>query len=268
MKWQEVIKRPLVFFDLESTGTDPEHDKIVEICLLRVTPQGDETCWTEMINPGIPIPRETTAVHKITDQDVAGKPFFREVAPKVDMMLENADLAGFHAMRFDIPLLLREMKEAGYFISMTDRLVVDALKIFHRKERRDLSAAYRFYCRKELSGAHNAEADTKATRDIFLAQLERYPDLPRHIEGLHQFCHEPDERFVDQQGRFIWRHGQAYFNFGKHRGRSLVDVARHDKEYLLWVSEGDKFSHEVSEICLKALQGEFPVKIVSGGSYA
>ncbi len=260
MRLQEMLKRPLVVFDIESTGTDPEQDKIVEICLLRIEPDGSETCLTELVNPGIPIPREATAVHKITDEQVKGKPYFRDIADKVLAILEGADLAGFHLTRFDVPLLSRELREAGCRLNEESRLVIDALKIFHRMERRDLSAAYKFYCGKQLDGAHGASADTKATRDVLMAQLERYPDLPKSMEALHQFCNEADSRFVDKTGRFVWRHGAAHFNFGKHKGKSLSDIARQDKEYLLWCLEGSKFSGEVLEICNKALQGEFPRK--------
>lgn len=255
-----VIKRPLVFFDIEATGFDPSNDKIVEICLIKVWPDGREEVFTSRVNPGVPIPPESTAIHHISDEDVKGAPYFGGIAEKIMKFLEDSDLAGFHVSRFDIPILTRQLQEAGHSFSGVGRCVVDSLKIFHKKEERNLSAAYRFYCGKDLANAHTAEADTRASLEVFLAQMRRYEDLPKDISKLHDFCNQQDPRFVDSTGKFMWRHNQAFFNFGKYRSKSLKDVAKEDTEYLIWIAEESSMPDDVIEICRKALTGDFPKK--------
>lgn len=255
-----ILKKPLVFFDLEATGFDPNHDKIVEFCFLKVSPDGHEEVFRERVNPGVAIPPEATKIHGITNDDVKNSPLFKDYANQVMEILDNADLAGFHVTRFDIPILTRELRDSGFHFSVEGRCVIDSLKIFHKKEERNLAAAYNFYCGKELSHAHSAEADTKATFEVFLAQMERYKDLPRDLTQLHDYCNQRDPRFVDSEGKFSWRHNQACFNFGKYRSLSLKEVARKDPQYLLWLSEAQGTSDEVISLCRKALSGQFPTK--------
>ncbi|MEK7287827.1 MAG: 3'-5' exonuclease [Elusimicrobiota bacterium] len=248
----------MIFFDLEATGLDPNTDRIVEICLLKVWPDGREEKLTERVNPGIPMPPEVIAVHGISDDDVRHSPRFHDLAPRVEKFLENADLSGYHITRFDIPLLTKELERAGLRLVLQGRRIIDAMKIFHKKESRDLASAYRFYCGKTMQNHHSAEADVLATKDILWAQLARYDDLPRDWEGLHSFCNSPDARFVDSEGRFTWRYGQAYFNFGKHKGRSLEEIARRDGDYLSWLSTSENSSDELVAIARSALEGVFP----------
>ncbi|MBI2070822.1 MAG: 3'-5' exonuclease [Elusimicrobia bacterium] len=257
-KSREFLKRPLVFLDLEATGLDTAMDRIVEICLIRVTPDGLDENFTSRINPGIPIPPESTAIHGISDADVRNAPFFKAVAPKVEQFLTDADLGGYNIARFDVPMLANELARAGLSLGAERRRIIDAMKIFHKKESRDLAAAYKFYCRKTLESHHSAQADTAAARDIFFGQLDMYPDLPKDVDALHAFCNALDSRFVDGEGKFSWRHGQAHFNFGKHKGHSLQEVARIDRDYLIWLMEGSGSSPELAAICRNALDGEFP----------
>lgn len=254
------LRKPLIFFDIEATGTDPENDRIIEICLLKVLSDGKKEVFLERINPGIPIPPESTVIHGIRDGDIREKPYFRAVAGRILEFIAEGDLAGYNILRFDVPLLAKEFSKAGLDFSLEGRFLIDMMKIFHRKESRDLSAALRFYCNKELAHAHSAQADTEAVADIFWAQLERYPDLPRDISLLHQYCNSKDERFVDSSGRFAWRYGKAYFNFGKYRGYCLEQISREDRNYLAWLLEEGRLSDEAWSICQRALEGEFPSK--------
>ncbi len=254
------LKRPIAFFDIEATGFDPNHDKIVEICFIKVHPDGREEVFTSRVNPGIPIPPETTAIHGISDEDVKNAPYFGAIAVKIMEFLEDTDLGGFHVSRFDIPVLARELQTSGHSFSAVGRCVVDSLKIFHKKEERNLSAAYKFYCGKELINAHSAEADTRATLEVFVAQMRRYQDLSQDINKLHDYCNQLDPRFVDSTGKFFWKHNQAYFNFGKFRSRSLKDVANENTDYLVWITEESNMPDDMVEICRKALRGVFPAR--------
>jgi len=251
------LERPLAFFDLETTGTDLGRDRIVEISVLKLHPDGQEELRTRRIDPGIPIPPEATAIHGIRDEDVADEPRFSQVARSLAEFLEGCDLAGFGIQRFDLPLLTAEFARAEVDFRLEGRSIVDALAIFHRKEPRNLEAAYRYYCGKELEGAHSAEADIRATAEVLRGQLERYGDLPRRPVELHEFCSRGRERYVDSAGKLVWKDGEAAFNFGKHRGELLRDVASRQPDYLEWLLRSD-FQPDVRAIIERARTGEFP----------
>lgn len=196
------LKKPIVFFDLETTGIDVTHDRIVEISIIKVLPSGEEIEKTRRVNPGIPIPAEATAVHHITDEDVANEPYFKQIARSLANELTGCDIAGYNSNRFDIPMLDQEFQRAGVKFDFSKARFVDVQTIFHKKEQRTLVAAYRFYCGQELNEAHSANADTRATLEVLKAQLDRYDDLPNDIEELSKFSQI--NRNVDFMGRLIY----------------------------------------------------------------
>lgn len=196
------LKKPIIFFDLETTGIDIMHDRIVEISMIKVLPSGEEIEKTRRVNPGIPIPAEATAVHHITDADVANEPMFRQIARSLANEMTGCDIAGFNSNRFDIPMLDQEFQRAGVKFDFSKARFVDVQTIFHKKEQRTLVAAYRFYCGKELDGAHSANADTRATLEVLKSQLDRYEDLPNDIEELSKYSQI--NRNVDFMGRLIY----------------------------------------------------------------
>lgn len=233
------LKNPLVFFDLETTGIDIVHDRIVEISFMKVYPGGKEECKTRRINPEIPIPPESTAVHGITDEDVKDCPTFRAIAKSLAAQIEGCDLAGFNSNRFDIPLLVEEFLRAGVDVDLSKRKFVDVQTIFHKMEQRTLSAAYKFYCNKSLENAHTAEADTRATYEILKAQLDRYPDvLQNDIKFLSEYS--SFTKNVDFAGRVVYdENGKEVINFGKYKGRLVENVLRNDPSYYDWIMNGD-----------------------------
>jgi len=232
------LKRPLVFLDLETTGINVTSDRIVEISLLKIKPDGQEEWLTTLVNPGIPIPAASTAVHGISDHDVADAPSFGEIAGKLEAFLEGCDLAGFNAIKFDIPLLAEEFLRIESDFNFRRRKYIDVQVIFHKKEQRNLSAAYRFYCRKELTEAHTAEADTLATYEVLKSQLDMYPDLENDVERLADFS--TYNEIVDFAGRIIMNdNGLETFNFGKYKGRTVESVFRDDPSYYSWMMNGD-----------------------------
>lgn len=248
----------LVFFDLEATGVAAHDDRIVDIALIKRSPEGAEESFSSLVNPGMPIPRETIAVHHITDEMVKDAPAFKELAPRVLAFIGDADLGGFGIIKFDIPMLQAELKRAGYDLLLEGRRIVDALTIYHRMERRNLGAAYQFYCNKSLPDAHRAEPDARAAGEVFWAQLARYQALPQDIAGISVFCTARDERHVDAEGKLVWRNGEASFNFGKHRTLTLRQVVEREPSYLEWLMRADKTTPELAKICREALSGRFP----------
>ena len=255
------LDRPLCVFDLEATGVDVMQDRIVDVCIVRYEADGTQSVFSSLVNPGIPIPPEATAIHKISDAMVASEPSLKDLAPKLLEILDGADLAGFNAARYDIPLLSNEFKRAGFEWALTGKRIVDAFTIFQRKERRDLTAAYKFYCGKDLTGAHRAEADVRATAEILFAQVEHYADLPKDVAGLDAFCSAVDPSRVDADGKFVWKNGEAAFGFGnKHKGKTLREVVALDRGYITWMVEKGNFSADVVRICRECLEGKFPVK--------
>jgi DNA polymerase-3 subunit epsilon len=254
------LERPLVSFDLETTGTDPSRDRIVQIALIRVAPDGRRTTMASLVNPQCAIPPEATAVHGIRDEHVRSAPPFSQLRAEVEDFLAGADLAGYNLLNFDLPLLEAEIAREGGCLDVRGLHLVDPMVIFKKQERRDLTAAMRFYCGRDLPGAHAAEVDALATLDVLDAQLARYPDLPRDPEGLHRFCNADREGFVDRSRKFRWTDGgEAAFNFGKHEGRTLREMLAdpRDRGYLEWML-GRDFPEEVKAILREALAGVMP----------
>jgi DNA polymerase-3 subunit epsilon len=235
------LKKPLVFFDIESTGVDVVKDRIVDLCLIKVMPDGSETTYNYRFNPGIPIPHEASMVHGIYDEDVATSPSFADKATEIFDILNDSDLAGFNSNKFDLPLLLEEFIRAGLSFSIDNRSIIDVHKIYVQFEKRNLETAYKFYCGKTLEHAHNAEADTRATYEVLLGQLQRYSDLPNDVIQLHQISNE--ERIIDSGRRFIYENGVPVFNFGKYKGRSIEEVLKQDPGYYSWIMNGDFALH-------------------------
>lgn len=232
------LKKPIIFFDLETTGTSITHDRIVEISMIKVMPNGEERSRTLRVNPECHIPEEATAIHHITDEDVANKPTFKAIAKDLAQSFLGCDIAGFNSNRFDIPMLSEEFNRAGVQFDFTRPRFVDVQTIFHKKEQRTLTAAYKFYCDKDLEAAHSADADTRATYEVLKAQLDLYSDLPNDIEALAEFSCQ--NRNVDLMGRVILNDkGVEIINFGKHKGRPVVEVLEKEPSYYNWILDGD-----------------------------
>ena len=232
------LKNPIVFLDLETTGVDPSRDRIVEISLVKVMPDGTKEVKTRRINPEMPIPPAATAVHGITDEDVKDCPRFREIAKSLAAYIEGCDFGGFNSNKFDIPVLAEEFLRAGVDVDLKKRKMVDVQNIFHKMEQRTLVAAYKFYCDKDLENAHSAEADTLATYEVLMAQLDRYEELKNDIDFLADFSSR--SQFVDYAGRIVYdEKGVEVFNFGKHKGRSVAEVFREEPSYYSWMKNGD-----------------------------
>lgn len=241
---------PIAFFDLEATGINISTDRIVEISVLKVFPEGKEEIKTMKINPTIPIPKEVSLIHGIYDKDVKGEPTFKEVARELHDFFAGADLAGFNVLKFDIPLLVEEFLRAGIDFDIEKRNLLDAQKIFFMMEKRNLAAAYKFYCNKSLENAHSAEADTLASYEVFKAQIARYEnqemeDLQGNIVGtmennMKKIHHLINEKMVDLAGRFVFNaDGVECFNFGKHKGKPIEQVLKEEPGFYDWMMKGD-----------------------------
>lgn len=237
------LKRPIVFFDLETTGVDVVKDRIVEISMLKIHPNGEEETHTWRVNPERPIPAETTAIHGISDEDVADKPNFKALAHRIHDLVKDADLAGYNSNKFDIPLLAEEFLRADIDFDMGKRLAVDVQNIFHRKEQRTLSAAYKFYCAANLENAHSAEADVRATYEVLLAQIERYSSdeedpLQNDIPFLSSYSNR--QKVADFAGFIAFNaQDQEMFTFGKYKGKLVADVLVQDAGYFGWIQNAD-----------------------------
>ena len=233
------LKRPLVFFDIESTGLSPEKDRIVEISLIKVYPDGHEEVRTRRLNPECHIPEESTVVHGITDDDVRDCPTFRQVAKSLASMIQGCDIAGYNSNRFDVPLLGEEFLRADVEVDFSRCRFIDVQTIFHKMERRTLEAAYKFYCDKDLTEAHSAEADTRATLEVLKAQLDRYPeDLQNDVEFLSSFTMQ--QRNLDLARRFVYNEkDEVVINFGKHKGVPVAEVLKKEPGYYDWVMKAD-----------------------------
>lgn len=260
------IDRPLAVLDLETTGTAVFRDRIVEIAIVKIHPDGRKESRCRRLNPGIPIPAVSTEVHGINDEDVAREPEFRQIAAGLAKYLENCDIAGFGVVQFDVPLLRAEFERADVDFPMSGRRVIDAKAIFHAKEPRTLSAAHRFYCGEPFEGAHSAEADALATYRVIVEQLRRYADLPHSMQGLHRFSNPREADFVDSNGKLIWQGNEVYFNFGKHRGEPLREVCVTDQEYVTWLTQGEAPA-ELKTILAAALQGRLPDRPLDSGAH-
>ncbi|RIA10347.1 DNA polymerase-3 subunit epsilon [Flavobacteriaceae bacterium MAR_2010_72] len=253
------LNKPICFFDLETTGINITTDRIVEISILKVHPEGTEDSKTWLINPEMPIPKEVTAIHGISDADVANQPTFKEVAKDIFNMIKDSDLGGFNSNRFDIPLLAEEMLRAEIDFDMKNRVAIDVQTIFHKMEQRTLSAAYKFYCDKNLDDAHSAEADTKATYEVLKAQLAKYDELENDTKFLAQFSSR--KQFADFAGFIAFnKKGEECFSFGKHKGKRVEDVLNDEPGYFGWLLNADfpLYTKKVlTAIKLRALNNKF-----------
>lgn len=264
------LKRPLAFFDLETTGVNVATDRIVEISILKAMPDGTEQIKTMRINPGIPIPLESSLIHGIYDEDIKNAPTFRQVGEELARFLDNSDLAGYNSNRFDIPVLMEEFLRAGIDFDIENRHFVDVQNIFHQMEQRTLKAAYQFYCGKVIENAHSAEADIKATYEVLKAQIEKYTDqewedkkgivskpVQNDIEALHKFTNL--NKPVDFAARMIYdENGVEIINFGKHKGRAVEDVFRAEPSYYNWMLNGDFPLY--TKRCLEKIWNRFNAK--------
>jgi DNA polymerase III subunit epsilon len=232
-----VLTKPIAFIDLETTGINISTDRIVEIAIVKILPDGSQQKKRKLINPQIPIPAESTNVHGITNEMVSNAPSFKEVANEIKQFVDNADLGGYNSNRFDLPLLIEEFSRVGINFSTDGRKLVDVQKVFHLMEQRTLSAAYKFYCAKELTDAHSAEADATATWEILDAQVARYPNIGNTVESIVKFTGEDD--IVDFARRFIKQNGIEIFNFGKHKGKPVAQVLKEEPQYYDWMMKGD-----------------------------
>lgn len=232
-----VLNQPLAFIDLETTGTNLSTDRIIEIAIVKLLPDGTKQIKRKLINPLMPIPAASTTIHGITDEMVKDAPSFKQVANEFKQFIEHSDLGGYNSNRFDIPLLMEEFLRAGLEFDMSKRKMVDVQKVFHMMEQRTLSAAYRFYCEKTLESAHSAEADAAATAEVLEAQLLRYPQLGNTIDSVLKCIGE--DNVVDFARRFILENGVEVFNFGKHKGRSIADVLKAEPQYYDWMMKGE-----------------------------
>jgi DNA polymerase-3 subunit epsilon len=231
------LARPLAFIDLETTGVNISTDRIVEIAIVKIGIDGTKQVKRKLINPQMPIPAGATEVHGITDDMVKEAPTFKQVANEIKQFIEGSDLGGYNSNRFDIPMLIEEFLRAGIDFSVDGKKFVDVQKVFHLMEQRTLSAAYKFYCNKSLDGAHSAEIDATATWEVLEAQIERYPQLGDTVESIVKFTGEDD--IVDFARRFIKEKGVEVFNFGKHKGKPVVQVLKEEPQYYDWMMKGD-----------------------------
>ncbi|MES2371391.1 MAG: 3'-5' exonuclease [Bacteroidota bacterium] len=231
------LTRPIAFIDLETTGVNISVDRIVEIAIVKISPDGTRLVKRKLINPLIPIPEGSSAIHGITDEMVKDAPSFKQAANELKQFMENCDLGGYNSNRFDIPMLIEEFLRIGIEFSIDGRKLVDVQKVFHMMEQRTLSAAYKFYCQKSLEGAHSAEVDATATWEVLEAQVERYPQIGDTVESIVKFTGEDD--IVDFARRFIKDKGIEIFNFGKHKGKPVTQVLKEEPQYYDWMMKGD-----------------------------
>ena len=244
------LTRPIVFFDIEATGLNIATDRIVELCLLKVYPDGSEEALTQRFNPGIHISEEATAVNGIKDEDVADSPSFKEKANEIANKFKGCDIAGFNSNHFDIPLLVEEFIRAGVQFDISACKFIDVQNIYHKMEKRNLSAAYKFYCDKDLENAHTALADTKATYEVLQAQLDRYGEqLENNVAFLSNFSRRNNN--VDLAGRVVYNdEGIEIINFGKHKGRPVAEVLRREPSYFSWIMQGD-FTQNTKQVFMR-----------------
>lgn len=248
------LTRPLAFIDLETTGINLGTDRIVEIGMIKILPDGNRSTKRKLINPEMPIPQASADIHGITNEMVKDAPSFKQAANDIRQFLDNCDLSGYNSNRFDIPMLVEEFLRAGVEFDMKGRKLVDVQKVFHMMEQRTLTAAYKFYCQKNLEDAHSAEADARATMEILEAQVERYPQIGNTVDSIVKFTGE--EVVVDFARRFIMDKGVEVFNFGKHKGRPVTEVLKLEPQYYDWMMRGDFSLHtkqKLTEILNRSL---------------
>lgn len=252
------LDKPLVVFDLETTGLSVNLDRIVEIAYLKIGPEGSVLKGDLLLNPEASIPAEAAAIHGISDEQVKDQPTFKDKAAELWEIFNGGAYSGFNVMNFDLPMLKREFLRVGLDFDYSKAKIIDAKVIYHFMEPRTLAAAYKFYCKKEHVSAHNALADVEATAEILASQLKKYNEI-RDWDFIHKIHHSSDSRFVDNERKFYWRGGQAYFAFSKHKDKALAEIAEQDPGFLNWILSAD-FSQETKEIVRKALDGEMPKK--------
>jgi DNA polymerase-3 subunit epsilon len=243
------LKRPIVFFDLETTGVDHAKDRIIELAFIKLSPDGKRETYIRRINPGVPIPADSTAFHGIKDEDIKDSPFFKNIAHELYEWIKGCDMGGYNSSKFDLPMLAEEFLRAGIHVDFTERYMIDVQQIFFKMESRSLSAAYNFYCHKQLENAHSAEADIVATLEILEAQLDKYTDLVNDVQALHNFSNP--EQYVDYARRIIIKDGQPVFNFGKYKGRKVEEIFTIEPQYYDWMMQADFSLHtkqKISEI--------------------
>lgn len=231
------LKRPVVVFDIESTGINIATDRIVELCAMKVMPSGETIVKTIRVNPTIPIPKEVSEIHGIYDEDVKNEPTFAQIAKDLAGFFQGCDIAGYNSNRFDVPLLVEEFLRVNIDFKGDGRKFIDVLRIFQKMERRDLISAYKFYCGKDLTNAHSAEADVIATYEVLLAQLQKYEDIENDVDFLHDFS--KDGNFVDSGRRLVLEEDVVKFNFGKHKGKSVEEVLKREPQYYDWIMRSD-----------------------------
>ncbi len=232
------LKKPIAFFDLETTGVDVSKDRIVEIAILKINPNQSTESKTMRINPTVPIPKEASKIHGITDEDLINAPTFKQVAKDIAKFIEGCDLAGYNSNQFDIPLLAEEFLRADIDFNVKNRKFIDVQVIYHKMEQRTLSAAYKFYCNKDLEGAHGAEADTTATYEVLLAQIDKYENLSNDVEELSKISYH--RKSADLAGRIVFNSkGEEVFNFGKHKGKTVEEVLEKEPGYFSWMLNAD-----------------------------
>lgn len=235
------LDKAICFIDLETTGINVSTDRIVELAIVKIMPDASKQIKRKLVNPEMPIPKAATEVHGITDELVHQAPTFKQIANEVKQFIEGADLAGYNSNRFDIPMLNEEFLRAGMSVNLENRKLLDVQKVFHMMEQRTLSAAYKFYCNKNLEDAHSAEADATATWEILEAQLEKYPVLGNSVESVVKFTGE--DQIIDFARRFIYENGVEVFNFGKHKGKPVSQVLKEEPQYYDWMMKGDFALH-------------------------
>ena len=235
------LDKAICFIDLETTGINVSTDRIVELAIVKIMPDASKQIKRKLVNPEMPIPKAATEVHGITDEMVHQAPTFKQIANEVKQFIEGADLAGYNSNRFDIPMLNEEFLRAGMSVNLENRKLLDVQKVFHMMEQRTLSAAYKFYCNKNLEDAHSAEADASATWEILEAQLEKYPMLGNSVESVVKFTGE--DHIIDFARRFIYQNGVEVFNFGKHKGKPVSQVLKEEPQYYDWMMKGDFALH-------------------------
>jgi DNA polymerase-3 subunit epsilon len=248
------LVRPICFIDLETTGINVSTDRIVEIAIVKISNDGTKQVKRRLVNPEMPIPSASSAVHGITDDMVKDAPTFKQIANEIKQFIEGSDIGGYNSNRFDVPMLNEEFLRAGISVDIESRKLLDVQKVFHLMEQRTLSAAYQFYCHKTLEDAHTAEADATATWEILEAQIERYPQIGNTVESIVKFTGE--DEIIDFARRLIYENGEAVFNFGKHKGKPVIQVLKEEPQYYDWMMKGDFALHtkqKLTEILNKSI---------------
>lgn len=251
------LDRPLAVFDIESTGINRRSDRIVELAIVKLFPDGKRETYEFLVNPERPIPAEATAIHGISDADVKDCPTFTQKAREIAAVLADCDLAGYNILGFDIPLLQEEFNRAAVSFNVENRRVFDAQRVYHKKVPRDLTAALSYYCNELHVDAHGARGDVEATLRVMEGQLARYPDLPRDLDGLDEFCNPRDPAWADRTGKLKWVEGEVTLNFGRYAGRKLRELVREEPNFVRWLLKAD-FPQDTRDIVERASRGIFP----------